>query len=128
MQTCHSQAESEYGQLESNKCPVCSLAFPFKISKATKIDILGKHEFTSSNSTQMKPDGSLLPSTNKSSRIHELKNMVTESEMCQTFTGVESTTKHGLTTIIMDGMAPVQEMIVLSTKETKANLVFYLAQ
>ena len=58
----------------------------------------------------MKPDDSLLPSTNKSILIHELESIVAESAMFQI--GDKLTTQHSLTRIIIDGMALVQEMVV----------------
>ena len=57
----------------------------------------------------MKPDNSLLPTTNKSILIHKLENMVVESSTSETSTGDEL---HGSTSIIIDGMALVQEMVV----------------
>ena len=61
--------------------------------------IIGKHEFTSSNATLMKPDGSLLPNTNKSILIHEIKSIVAESAMSQI--GEELAIQHSPTSIII---------------------------
>lgn len=77
-------------------------------------DIVGKHEFASSNATLMKPDGSLLPSTNKSVLIHELESKVAESATSQM--GEGSTTQCSPTSIIIDGMALVQEMVVYKSQ------------
>ena len=74
-------------------------------------DIVGKHEFASFNATLMTPDGSLLPSTNKSILIHELESMVAESATFQT-----GTIQHSSTSIIIDGMALVQEMVVYKSQ------------
>ena len=62
-------------------------------------DSLEKHESTSSNTTLMKPDGCLLPSTNKSILIHELESIVAESAMSRI--GEELTNQHNLTSIII---------------------------
>ena len=55
----------------------------------------------------MKPDNS--PTTNKNILIHELQNVVVESFTSETSTGDEL---HGSTSIIIDGIALVQEMVV----------------
>ena len=73
-------------------------------------DIVGKHEFTSSNTILMKPDGSLLPNTNKSILIHELESIVAENAMSQI--GKEWTIQHSSISIIIDGMALIQEIVV----------------
>ena len=73
-------------------------------------DIIGKNEFTSSNATLMKPDDSLLLSNNKSILIHKLESIVAESSMSQV--GEELTIQQSLTSIIIDCMALVQEMVV----------------
>ena len=73
--------------------------------------IVGKHEFASCNATLMKPDGSLLPSNNKSILIHELEHMAATSQ-----TAEELTNQRSLTSIIIDGMAVAQEMVVYKSQ------------
>ena len=59
----------------------------------------------------MKPDVSLLPSNNKSILIHELEHMAATSQ-----TGEELTNQRSLTSIIIDGMAVVQDMVVYKSQ------------
>jgi hypothetical protein len=111
------KAASEVVSLKATNSLFVRLLLIAKSSRELDLeDIVGKHEFASSNATLMKPDGSLLPSTNKSSLIHELESMVAESATSQTSTGEESTTQHGPTSIIIDGMALVQEMVVYKSQ------------
>jgi len=109
MQNCQAQGRIRSCQLESNKLPICSLLLIAKSSREFDLeDIVGKHKFASSNATLMKPDGSLLPSTNKSILIHELECIAATSQ-----TGEEPTNQ---CSIIIDSMAVVQEMVVYKSQ------------
>ena len=63
----------------------------------------------------MKPDGSLFPTTRKSTLIHELEGVISGTDNSEESIEMPITphqSAHVLTSILIDGMAVVQEMIV----------------
>ncbi len=82
------------------------------------------HVFSHNNPTLMKPDGSLLPSSSKSSLIHELENMVADIFMSGNteISLDEHQASPVSTSIIIDGMALVQEMSVHKATFKHANI------
>ena len=110
--TVNLKAESEVVSLKATNSLFVRLLLIAKSSRELDLEgIVGKHEFASCNATLMKPDGSLLPSNNKSILIHELEHMAATSQ-----TGEELTNQRSLTSIIIDGMAVVQEMVVYKSQ------------
>ena len=110
--TVNLKAESEVFCLKAtNSLFVCLLLITKSSREPDLEDIVGTHEFASFNATLMKPDGSLLPSINKSILTHELEHMAATSQ-----TGEELTNQCSLTSITIDGMAVVQEMIVYKSQ------------
>ena len=73
------------------------------------------HEFAHCNASPMKPDGSLFPTTRKSTLIHELEGVISGTDNSEESIEMPITphqSAHVLTSILIDGMAVVQEMIV----------------
>ena len=75
MQNCQSQG---IVSLKATNSLFVRLLLIAKSSREINLEDL-VHEFASSNATLMKPDSSLLPSTNKSILIHKLKHMAATS-------------------------------------------------
>ena len=71
--------------------------------------VIGTHEFAHINGTLMRADGSLHPTNDKSSVIHLLEGLV------QTNSDDITAQKHSMATLIVDGMAVVQELMAVRT-------------
>ena len=111
--TVNLKAESEVVYLKATNFQFVYLLLIAKSSRELNLeDIVGKYEFASSNATLMKPDGSQLPSNKKSILTHELEHMAATSQTGEELTG----NQHSLTSIIIDGMAVVQEMVVYKSQ------------
>ena len=71
--------------------------------------VIGTHEFSHTNGTLVRADGFLHPTNDKSSVIHLLEGLV------QINTDEITVKKHSMATLIVDGMAVVQELIAVRT-------------
>lgn len=81
-------------------------------------EVIGLHEFDSTNRVLMKPDGNLHPTTDKSKVISLLEHLVQTDEDC---TNVHTGVSNEVTCLIIDGMGVVQElMAVKKIKKCKA--------
>ena len=110
--TVNLKAESEVVCLKATNTLFIRLLLIAKSSRELDLeDTVGKHEFASSNATLMKPDDSLLPSNNKYILTHELEHTAAISQ-----TGEELINQRSLASIIIDGMAVVQEMVVYKSQ------------
>ena len=78
--------------------------------------VIGNHEFSHKNAILMQADGTLHPTTDKSSVIHLLEGMV-HNENHETL--VE---EHPMTTLVIDGMTVVHEVVALKNFETVKDL------
>lgn len=78
-------------------------------------NIVGTHKFANHNASLMRSDGSLLPTTANSALIHELEGLVSEIASCEESVGMQSSPSPCVspTSILIDSMAVVQEMVVM---------------
>jgi len=75
--------------------------------------VIGTHEFAYTNRVLMKPDGSIHPTTDKSTVIHLLENLVqADSDTTQEATTHKPTEEKGCC-LIVDGMAVLQELMAV---------------
>src|SRR6218665_1836511 len=76
-------------------------------------DVIGTHEFSCTNRVLMGPDGSIHPTTDKSTVIHLLENMVKTNGEMTAYSPTNGTTKNNGCCLIVDGMAVVQELMAV---------------
>ena len=110
------KASSEVVSLKATNSLFVRLLLVAKSSRELDLqEIVGTHEFVHYNANLMRPDGSLLSTTSKSALIHELEGVVSGTETSEESIEepiIPRQSAHVSTSIVIDGMALVQEMVV----------------
>ncbi|KAI9542170.1 hypothetical protein NQZ68_022223 [Dissostichus eleginoides] len=110
------KASSEVVSLKATNSLSVRLLLVAKSSRELDLQkIVGTHEFADYNASLMTSDGSLVPTTAKSALIHELEGVVSKQPSSEESIEMQSSpiqSAHVLTSILIDGMAVVQEMVV----------------
>jgi len=76
-------------------------------------EVIGTHEFAYTNRVLMRPDGSIHPTTDKSTVIHMLEDMVKADGESVQETTTHITTENESCCLIVDGMAVLQELMAV---------------
>ena len=109
------KASSEVMNLKATNSLFVCLLLIVKSSRDLDLEnVVSKYEFSYFNSTLMKRDGTLLPSSNKALLTHELENIAPVSPGKSNESTPESTQDgrpETLPTIIIDGMAVMHEAV-----------------
>ena len=108
------KASSEVVSLKSTNSLFVRLLLVAKSSRELDLqNIVGTYEFADHNASLMKSDGSLLPTSAKCALIHELEGVVSGTASPEESIEMQSSpSANVLASILIDGMAVVQEMVV----------------